>query len=105
MGSQQSCHRASQGDVEPKQARKNKVKRQIISEEDLKTYTGMNRNQFDAWSASTPGVGKNQLAGKLALGSAGGITGMAIAGGFGGWGRSAEPMDDNRGMKFPPVQK
>ncbi|RGP78201.1 hypothetical protein FLONG3_3680 [Fusarium longipes] len=73
-----------------------------LSDEDIKKYTGMNREELKTWADSTPGVGKNQLAGRAMIGEASGLVGMAMADGFGGWGPSAEPNDVNRGMKFPP---
>ncbi|UNI15876.1 hypothetical protein JDV02_002363 [Purpureocillium takamizusanense] len=73
-----------------------------LSDEDLQKYTGKTRAEFDAWKETTPGVGKNQLAGKLAVGPASGLGGAATAGGLGGWGPDAEPNDKDRGMKFPP---
>lgn len=47
-------------------------------------------------------MGRNQLAGKVGLGSTSGLGGMATAVGYGGWGPNAEPQGANRGMKFPP---
>ncbi|KAK5996891.1 hypothetical protein PT974_02238 [Cladobotryum mycophilum] len=72
------------------------------SDEDIKKYTGMTRDELNTWAETQPGVGKNQLAGKISVGPASGFGGVAAAGGYGGWGPSAEPNDGNRGMKFPP---
>ncbi|PFH56703.1 hypothetical protein XA68_16118 [Ophiocordyceps unilateralis] len=68
-------------------------KRGPISDEDIKKYTGKTRDELMTWAENQPGVGKNQLAGKLALGPASGL---------GGWGPDAEPTGADRGMKFPP---
>ena len=62
----------------------------------------MDREELDQWAEARPGVGKNQLAGKLALGAASGLGGSSTAFGYGGWGPSAEGADADRGMKFPP---
>lgn len=76
-----------------------------ISDEDLIKHLGKTREEIIAWGESEPGVGKNQLAGRAMAGPAGGLGGMAMADGYGGWGPSAEPNDGKRGMKFPPVKK
>lgn len=73
-----------------------------LSDEDIKKYTGKSRDELNAWAEHQPGVGKNQLAGKLALGSAPGLGGVATGAGYGGWGPGAEPNGPDRGMKFPP---
>ena len=73
-----------------------------IPEEDLVKYLGKTRSELNTWADSTPGVGKNQLAGKITLGPASGLGGSAAAEGYGGWGPGAEPSGPNRGMKFPP---
>jgi hypothetical protein len=73
-----------------------------LSDEDIQKYTGKSREELKAWADSTPGVGKNQLASKALVGDASGFGGMAMGDGYGGWGPSAEPNDENRGMKFPP---
>ncbi|GAO13406.1 uncharacterized protein UV8b_00610 [Ustilaginoidea virens] len=73
-----------------------------IKDEDILKYTGKTRDQLHAWADETPGVGRNQLAGKLALGPASGLGGAAAAAGYGGWGTDAEPRGPSRGMKFPP---
>ncbi|KOS21928.1 hypothetical protein ESCO_002118 [Escovopsis weberi] len=73
------------------------------SEADIKKYTGKSRDELAAWAETQPGVGKNQLAGKITIGPAAGLGGVATAGGFGGWGMGAEPLGENRGMKFPPA--
>ncbi|ODA81096.1 hypothetical protein RJ55_04059 [Drechmeria coniospora] len=75
-----------------------------VPEEDLKKYLGVTRDGLKSWADTQPGVGKNQLAGGIAQGSASGLGGMATGAGFGGWGPSATPNDKNRGMKFPPTQ-
>ncbi|PHH79607.1 hypothetical protein CDD80_4369 [Ophiocordyceps camponoti-rufipedis] len=75
-------------------------KAQPISDDDIKKYTGKTRDELATWADSRPGVGKNQLAGKLALGSA--MSGVAAGEGCGGWGPGAEPSGADRGMKFPP---
>ena len=52
---------------------------------------------------TTAGVGKNQRAGAINIGSASGLGGVAAADGYGGWGMGAEPGDKtSRGLKFPP---
>ncbi|TQV94182.1 hypothetical protein V2A60_002762 [Cordyceps javanica] len=76
-----------------------------ISDADLLKYTGKTREQFDSWKDTQPGVGRNQLAGTLAMGNAAGLAGVATAGGYGGWGPGAAPGGPNRGMKFPPQQQ
>ncbi|KAL4725626.1 hypothetical protein ACLX1H_007775 [Fusarium chlamydosporum] len=73
-----------------------------LSDEDVLKYTGKTRDELKTWADSTPGVGKNQLAGRAMIGEASGLAGVAMADGYGGWGPSAEPNDANRGMKFPP---
>ncbi|RBR24635.1 uncharacterized protein FIESC28_02568 [Fusarium coffeatum] len=75
-----------------------------LSDEDIQKYTGKSREELKTWADSTPGVGKNQLAGKATVGDVSGFGGMAMGDGYGGWGPSAEPTDKNRGMKFPPKQ-
>ncbi|KAM0425087.1 hypothetical protein ACHAPT_009647 [Fusarium lateritium] len=71
-----------------------------LSDEDIKKHTGMSRDELNAWAETQPGVGKNQLAGRVNAGS--GLGGVAAADGLGGWGPSTEPNDGKRGMKFPP---
>lgn len=78
---------------------------QPISDEEIKKHTGKSRAGLKEWADSTPGVGKNHLAGKLAAGEATGLGGMEAGSGFGGWGPSAEGSGPNRGMKFPPTNK
>jgi hypothetical protein len=76
-----------------------------LSDEDVLKYTGKTREELNAWAETKPGVGKNQLAGKVNLGSTSGLGGLGTADGFGGWGFGAEPGDaKTRGMKFPPQQ-
>lgn len=72
-----------------------------LSDEDIKKYTGMSRDELGGWADAQPGVGRNQLAGRAA-GPASGLGGVAAADGLGGWGPSTEPNDGKRGMKFPP---
>lgn len=79
-------------------------KRGELTDEDIAKYTGKSRAELNAWAETQPGVGKNQLAGKLSAGPTTGLGGMAAADGFGGWGPSAEGKGDNRGMKFPPEE-
>ncbi|KAF5000173.1 hypothetical protein FGRMN_1987 [Fusarium graminum] len=76
-----------------------------LSDEDIKKYTGKTREELNAWADTQPGVGKNQLAGRVTAGGTSGLSGVAMADGLGGWGWSAEPNDANRGMKFPPTKK
>ncbi|PQK14271.1 hypothetical protein BB8028_0004g12010 [Beauveria bassiana] len=76
-----------------------------ISDADLLKYAGKTRDEFDSWKDTQPGVGRNQLAGTLAMGNAAGLAGVATAGGYGGWGPGAAPNGPNRGMKFPPAQQ
>ncbi|KAH7171311.1 hypothetical protein EDB81DRAFT_636458 [Dactylonectria macrodidyma] len=73
-----------------------------LSDEDILKYTGKTRDELKTWSESTPGVGRNQLSGRMAMGNTSGLGGMAAAEGYGGWGPNAEPNDGKRGMKFPP---
>lgn len=73
-----------------------------FSDEDIKKYTGKTRAEFNDFAESTPGVGKNQLAGKIDQGSATGLGGLEAGKGYGGWGPNAEPQGKNRGLKFPP---
>ncbi|RCI12627.1 hypothetical protein L249_0739 [Ophiocordyceps polyrhachis-furcata BCC 54312] len=87
MGSSHSLHRKTQH------------QEQNITDDDIKKYTGKTRAELNAWADSQPGIGKNQLAGKMAMGPASGVgAGM----GCGGWGPGAEPSGADRGMKFPP---
>lgn len=53
-----------------------------MTDEELKKYTGMDRAEFDRFSASTPGVGGEKAAGDITAGRGGmiGITGGAGAG-------------------------
>ncbi|KJZ78659.1 hypothetical protein HIM_02050 [Hirsutella minnesotensis 3608] len=73
-----------------------------VSDQDIMKYTGKTREELQDWAGSQPGVGKNQLAGTLAMGRASGFGGLAASAGFGGWGPSAHPTGSDRGMKFPP---
>lgn len=76
-----------------------------IKDEDLKQQLGVTKDELMAWAETRPGVGKNQLAGGVAQGPASGLGGMATASGYGGWGPSAAPNDQSRGMKFPPTEE
>ncbi|KAF4982222.1 hypothetical protein FZEAL_2106 [Fusarium zealandicum] len=73
-----------------------------LSDEDIQKYTGKSRQELNAWAETQPGVGKNQVAGRVAQGSTSGLGGVAVAEGYGGWGPGSEPNDGKRGMKFPP---
>jgi len=82
MGSSQSSTSSSSDGSAPKKSlyqRAQEKKRgpgtSGLSDEDLKKYTGKTRAEFDAWKETTPGVGKNQLAGKLAVGPTSGLGG------------------------------
>lgn len=107
MGSSHSNNPSAEGADESKpslyQRMQEKKRGPPISDEDLAKYTGKTRAEFDTWAESQPGVGKNQVAGRIAQGSASGLAGMAAAEGLGGWGPNAEPSDPSRGMKFPPA--
>lgn len=70
-----------------------------IPEEDVKKYTGMDRDQLKEWSKDRPDVGGNQLAGKINMGTSGGL-GMPNHFSYTGRGDSAAAE-----MKFPPEQK
>ncbi|KHN95053.1 uncharacterized protein MAM_07102 [Metarhizium album ARSEF 1941] len=105
MGSSQSANPSGPGqDAEKSLYRKYQDKKgpRPISDEDILKYTGKTRDALKDWADNQPGVGKNQLAGKLAIGNASGLGGAAAGAGYGGWGPSAEPQGANRGMKFPP---
>lgn len=68
-----------------------------MTDEDYKKYTGMDRAEFDKWSATTPGVAGGQAAGSI---TAGGTSNIGIAGGtgegLGGWGHEAGKTPDVR---------
>lgn len=68
-----------------------------MTDEDLKKYTGMDRAEFDKWSATTPGVAGGQAAGDI---TAGGTSNIGISGGtgegLGGWGYEAGRKPDVR---------
>lgn len=105
MGSSQSTTKSDQEPNKSKslyQKYQEKKGPKPISDEDILKYTGKTRAEINDWADTQPGVGKNQLAGKISIGNASGLGGAAAAGGFGGWGPSAEPQGPNRGMKFPP---
>ncbi|KAI1614252.1 hypothetical protein EDD36DRAFT_464099 [Exophiala viscosa] len=44
-----------------------------LSEEEIKKYTGMDKVEFDKWSANAPGVAGNQNAGSLLAGGNSGL--------------------------------
>ncbi|POR31690.1 hypothetical protein TPAR_08099 [Tolypocladium paradoxum] len=107
MGSSQSSASAASADGSTAkkslyQRHQDKKRGAPISDEDLKKYTGKTRDEFDAFAANTPGVGRNQLAGKMSVGPASGLGGLAAGEGYGGWGPGAEPNGPDRGMTFPP---
>ncbi|KAM4066226.1 hypothetical protein HRG_000361 [Hirsutella rhossiliensis] len=108
MGSSQSSKAAPASESSPPadkslyQRFQDKKRGPPLSDEDIKKYTGKSRDELNAWAEDQPGVGKNQLAGKLAVGGASGLAGAAAGAGFGGWGPDAEPSGADRGMKFPP---
>ncbi|KFA60354.1 hypothetical protein S40285_06033 [Stachybotrys chlorohalonatus IBT 40285] len=103
MGSSQSQNKPPSTDKQPSlyQRYQSHKRGSGASDEDILKYTGRSREQITAWAETKPGVGKNQLAGKAAIGSSG-LGGVAMADGFGGWGPGAEPDGPSRGMKFPP---
>ena len=105
MGSSQS--NPDPNSQEPKPSlyqRYHNSKRGTISDEDIKKYTGKTRDELKEWADTQPGVGKNQLAGKISMGNTTGLGGMAAAQGYGGWGPSAGESGPNRGMKYPPTK-
>jgi hypothetical protein len=105
MGSSQSSSSAPGDKASLYQRYQEKKRGPGVSDEDILKYTGKTRDQLNAWAENQPGVGKNQLAGRAAVGSTSGLGGMAAAEGLGGWGRDAEPGDaKNRGLKYPPQQ-
>ena len=77
-----------------------------MSDEDLKKYTGMDRAEFDKYSATTPGVAGGQAAGSLTAGGNSGLGGTAAADGLGGWVRHPTSStrlpnaNDNRDSKL-----
>ncbi|OAA69734.1 hypothetical protein ISF_03004 [Cordyceps fumosorosea ARSEF 2679] len=109
MGLFKSSDKATDGDKGEKKSlyrRYQDSKRgEPISDADLLKYTGKTREQFDSWKDTQAGVGRNQLAGTLAMGNAAGLGGVATGAGYGGWGPGAAPNYPNRGMKFPPQQQ
>lgn len=68
-----------------------------IPDKDLEKYTGMNKDELDAWAKDRDGVAGNQVAGKLSAGPASGFAGYEAAHGVGGWGTDAQGD-----AKFPP---
>lgn len=111
MGNSQSG--ASSGDATAEADKKpslykrmhDKKRGQPLSDEDILKYTGKSRAELKTWADGQPGVGKNQLSGKMTMGETSGLGGMAVAEGYGGWGPSSNPNDPNRGMKFPPTKE
>ena len=85
-------------------ARYESKKRGEISDEDLQKYLGKSKGEIMAWAENEPGVGKNQSAGKLSMGGASGLGGVAAADGYGGWGSSLGAKDKDGGLKYPPKQ-
>lgn len=75
-----------------------------VSDEDLKKYTGMTREQLREWSGGArPGVGPNRGAGDITAGPVSGLGGTAAAFGYGGWGPGAGSQGK---LKFPiPPEK
>lgn len=71
-----------------------------VSDEELKKYTGMTRDELNDWARDRPHVAGNQLAGSITVGPASGFGGMAAGEGYGGWspGAAAE-------LKFPPQKE
>lgn len=51
------------------------------SDEELKRYTGKTHDELKGWAEDAPGVGRNQKAGKIGMGSGSG--GAATVGGDG----------------------
>ncbi|KAK3296592.1 uncharacterized protein B0H64DRAFT_472818 [Chaetomium fimeti] len=93
-------------EVQPKAKKKSLYQRYVdakrgrnvqIPDADLLKYTGKTKDELQTWAKDRPGVAGNQAAGKLAMGPAAGLGGMAAAEGYGGWGPSAEAK-----LKFPP---
>ena len=79
---------------------KQKLKRnQEIPEDDVKKYTGMNKEQLTEWSKDRPDVAGNQLAGKINMGTSGG---QGIPNSFSYTGRGDSAAAE---LKFPPEQK
>ncbi|KPM38281.1 hypothetical protein AK830_g8287 [Neonectria ditissima] len=87
------------------QRRQDRKRGKPLSDEDMLKYTGKSRDELKAWADGRPGVGKNQLSGTVTMGDTSGLGGMAAAEGYGGWGPSSNPNDENRGMKFPPAKE
>lgn len=82
---------------------RDKKRSKPLSDADILKATGMTRAELNDWADKTPGVGKNQLAGKINVGETSGLGGVAAAEGYGGWGFGAEPGGGrDRGLKFPP---
>ncbi|KAB5522848.1 hypothetical protein GE09DRAFT_1229958 [Coniochaeta sp. 2T2.1] len=75
------------------------VRNQAIPEDEVKQYTGMNKSQLTEWSKDRPDVGGNQLAGKINMGTAGG---MGIPNSFSYTGRGDSAADE---MRFPTEKK
>lgn len=71
-----------------------------VSDEELKKYTGMTRDEINGWARDRPHVAGNRLAGSIDVGPASGLGGAAAGEGFGGWGPGASAE-----LKFPPQQR
>jgi len=72
--------------------------REISNDEVLK-YTGKTKDEIREWGKNRPDVAGNQAAGKLDMGPATGLGGVATAEGYGGWGPNA-----NAPLKYPPTK-
>lgn len=70
-----------------------------ISDDDVKKYTGMTKDELKDWAEDRDGVAGNQAAGKLNAGPASGFAGYEAAHGVGGWGPDAKGE-----AKFPPQE-
>ena len=73
-----------------------------LNDDDIKKYTGRSHDEITEWAETAPGVGKNQLAGKISVGGASGLGGVASAEGYGGGGYEGQDTGANRGLKYPP---
>lgn len=106
MGSKPSSLAKSGNDnssPEPKKSlyrRYEDAKRGPLSDDDIKKYTGMSKDQISDWSKDRPGVAGNRNAGDITVGPASGFGGVAAGEGYGGWGPGA-----NGKLKFPPEKK
>jgi hypothetical protein len=70
-----------------------------IPEEEVQKYTGMNKAQLNEWSKDRADVAGNQVAGKINMGTAGG---MGIPNSFSYTGRGDSAAAE---LKFPPQKK